>query len=129
MEKQLEENLKKSGLTLKSAGIKREDLVAKNREVAEKRVRGDFLLKKIAEVEEIKVEDADIENGYQRIAGQYKMTIPEVKQYFQRREEILPFVNELLNEKILRFLRAAANIIEVPAGTQEAVGASGEAES
>ncbi|GBE12149.1 MAG TPA: trigger factor [Desulfobacteraceae bacterium] len=129
MEKQLEANLKQSGLTLESAGIKREDLVARNREVAEKRVRGDFLLKKIAEVEEIKVEDADIENGYQRIAGQYKMTVPEVKQYFQRREEILPFVNELLNEKILRFMREAANIIEVPAGPQEAVVESGEAES
>lgn len=115
MIKQTEENLKRSGLTLESAGIKMEDLVARNREVAQKRVQGDFLLKKIAEVEEIKLADEDIERGYQRIAGEYNMTLDEVKGYFKRREEVLPFLNELLNEKILKFLRDEANITEVAA--------------
>ena len=119
MIKQVEGNLERSGLTLESAGIKREDLVAKNREIAEKRVRGDFLLKKVAEVEDIKIDDGDIEQGYQRIAKQYKMSLPEVKSYFQRREEIMPFVNELLNEKILRFLRTEAKLIEAHADTEE----------
>jgi len=119
MIKQVEGNLERSGLTLESAGIKREDLVAKNREIAEKRVRGDFLLKKVAEVEDIKINDDDIEQGYQRIAEQYKMSLPEVKSYFQRREEIMPFVNELLNEKILRFLRTEAKLIEAHADTEE----------
>jgi trigger factor len=112
MIKQTEGNLERSGLTLEAAGINREELAANNRETAEKRVRGDFLLKKIAEVEGIKIEDEDIERGYQRIAGQYNMTVAEVKQFFQRREEVLPFINELLNEKILRFLREATNFIE-----------------
>ena len=119
MIKQTEENLKRSGLTLESAGIKMEDLVNQNREVAEKRVRGDFLLKKVAEVEEIKLNDEDIERGYQRIAGEYNMTVPEVKGYFKRREEILPFLNELLNEKILQFLRDEAKLIEVAADVEE----------
>ena len=112
MIKQTESNLEKSGLTLESAGLNRDELSTRNREVAEKRVRGDFLLKKIAEIEEIKIEDEDIERGYQRIAGQYNMTVSEVKQFFQRREEVLPFVNELLNEKILGFLREEAKLIE-----------------
>ena len=119
MIKQTEENLKRSGLTLESAGIKMEDLVEQNREVAKKRVQGDFLLKKVAEVEEIKLADEDIERGYQRIAGEYNMTIDEVKGYFKRREEILPFMNELLNEKILKFLRDEANMIEVAAEAEE----------
>ncbi len=119
MIKQTEENLKRSGLTLESAGIKMEDLVARNREVAEKRVQGDFLLKKVAEVEEIKLADEDIERGYQRIAGEYNMTVAEVKGYFKRREEVLPFLNELLNEKILKFLRDEANITEVAAVAEE----------
>jgi trigger factor len=109
---QTEENLKRSGMTLESAGIKMEDLVEQNKPVAEKRVRGDFLLKKIAEVEEIKLADEDIERGYQRIADEYNMTVPEVKGYFKRREEVLPFLNELLNEKILQFLRDEARMIE-----------------
>ncbi len=112
MIKQTEGTLERSGLTLESAGIKRTDLMEKNRETAMKRVRGDFILKKIAEVEEIKLTDEDIERGYQRIAGEYNMSVAEVKQFFQRREEVLPFVNELLNEKILRFLRESAKLVE-----------------
>lgn len=117
MIKQTEGNLERSGLTLESAGINREELAGKNREVAEKRVRGDFILKKISEEEGIKIQDEDIERGYLRIATQYNMTVAEVKQFFQRREEVLPFVNELLNEKILNFLRDAAKVTEVPAET------------
>lgn len=116
-----EETLKQSGLTLESAGIKLEDLIEENREGAVKRVRGDLLLKKVAEVEEIKLTDEDIERGYQRIAVQYKMSLPEVKSYFKRREELIPFMNELLNEKILRFLRDEAKITEVAAEEKDEV--------
>jgi len=112
MIKQTESNLERSGLTLESAGINRNELVESNREIAVQRVQGDFILKKVAEVEEIKLEDEDIERGYQRIAIQYNMTVAEVKQFFQRREEVLPFINELLNEKILRFLRESANLVD-----------------
>ena len=115
MLKQTEENLKRSGLSFESAGINLEELVEKNRDVAAKRVKGDFLLKKIAEVEEIKIADEDIQRGYQRIADQYRMTLDEVKKYFQRREEILPFMNELHNEKVLNFLREHARFTEVAA--------------
>ena len=113
MLKQAEENLKRSGLSFESAGVKLDELVEKNREIAVRRVKGDFLLKKIAEVEEIKVADEDIQRGYQRIAEQYRMTVDEVKKYFQRREEVLPFINELHNEKVLNFLREQAKITEV----------------
>lgn len=115
MLKQTEENLKRSGLSLESAGINLDDLVEKNREVAVKRVKGDFLLKKVAEVEEIKIADEDIQRGYQRIADQYKMSLDEVKKYFKRREEILPFMNELHNEKVLNFLREQTTFTEVAA--------------
>ncbi|PIE60178.1 MAG: trigger factor [Desulfobulbus propionicus] len=113
MLKLTEENLKRSGLTLESAGIDLKELAEKNREVAEKRVKGDFILKNIAEKEDIKVQDEDLQRGYQRIADQYNMTVDEVKGYFKRREEVLPFMNELLNEKILDFLRGEATFIEV----------------
>ena len=115
MVKQTEEHLKRSNMTMESAGIKLEDLIKNNKPVAEKRVRGDFLLKKVAEVEEIKLADEDIERGYKRIASEYNMTVAEVKSYFKRREEVLPFINELLNEKILQFLRDNAKFIEAAA--------------
>ncbi len=119
MVKQTEENLRRAGLSLEAAGIKIEDLIKQNKLIAEKRVRGDFILKKIAEVEEIKVTDDDLENGYQRIADQYNMSLLEVKNYFLNREEVLPFINELLSEKVLDFLRDNANFIEEKGGKAE----------
>ena len=119
MVKQTEENLKRGGMTLESAGIKLEELIEQNKPIAEKRVRGDFLLKKVAEVEEIKLSDEDIEQGYQRIADEYNMSLDEVKSYFKRREEILPFINELLNEKLLTFLRENAKFTEVAADSKQ----------
>ncbi|NLZ16987.1 MAG: trigger factor [Desulfobulbaceae bacterium] len=131
MLKQTEENLKRSGLSFESAGIDLKELVDRNRSVAENRVKGDFLLKKIAEVEEIKLADEDIERGYQRVADQYRMTVEEVKGYFTRREELLPFMNELHNEKVLNFLREQAVIVDkapevAPEETEEKPAESGE---
>lgn len=113
MIKATEKSLEQSGLNLESAGINREELAERNRGTAEKRVRGDFILKKIAEVEGIKVTDEDIDRGFKRIGDQYNMPVAQVKQYFGgSRDDLLPFVNELLNEKILTFLRTEAKLIE-----------------
>lgn len=106
--KQTEQRLKASGLTLESAGVNREEMASHYREVAEKRVRGDFILKKIAEQEDITLAEEDIQNGFGRIAAQYNMTVDEVKGYFKSREDMLPFLNELLNEKILKMLKEEA---------------------
>jgi len=110
--KQTEETLKRGGMTLESAGINRAEAEERYRDTAVKRVRGDFILKKIAELEDIKVQDEDIENGFARIAKQYNMTVPEVKGYFKSRDDMLPFIGELLNEKILKFLRTEAKYVE-----------------
>jgi len=48
------------------------------------------------------------------------MTLDEVKKYFKRREEILPFMNELHNEKVLTFLREQAKYTEAAAPAEPA---------
>jgi trigger factor len=116
--KQLENHLQKQGLTLESAGMNQEKLVNDYKDAAVKRVRGDFILKKIAETEDIKLSDEDISKGFERIAVQYGMAVDEVKKYFRSRNELLPFMNELLSEKILEFLRENAVIKKV--GSQAA---------
>jgi trigger factor len=109
--KQTEETLRRGGMTLESAGINRSEAEENYRETAEKRVKGDFILKKISELESIKIEDEDMNNGFARIAKQYNMTVPEVQGYFKSRDDMLPFINELLNEKILKFLRDEAQYV------------------
>jgi trigger factor len=110
---QTEETLKRGGMTLESAGINRAEAGERYRDTAVKRVRGDFILKKIAELEDIKVLDEDLNEGFARIAKQYNMTVSEVKGYFKSRDDMLPFINELLNEKILKFLSEETNFIDV----------------
>jgi trigger factor len=107
-------------MTLESAGINRAEAEDNYRETAEKRVKGDFILKKISELESIKIEDEDINNGFGRIAKQYNMTVPEVKEYFKSRDDMLPFINELLNEKILKFLRNEAKYVPLSQKKEEA---------
>jgi trigger factor len=117
--KQTEETLRRGGLSLEAAGINRAEAEERYRDTAVKRVRGDFILKKIAEQEDIKVLDEDLNKGFARIAKQYNMTVPEVKGFFKNRDDMLPFINELLNEKILQFLRAEAQYVPM---TSAAVG-------
>ena len=117
--KQTEETLKRGGLTLESAGINLAEAEERYRDTAVKRVRGDFILKKIAEVEDIKVLEEDINNGFARMAKQYNMTVPEVQGYFKSRDDMLPFIGELLNEKILNFLSEESKIIEIEAEQEE----------
>lgn len=128
MIKQTEQQFEKSGMSLEAAGLSREKLAEQNAEMASKRVRGDFVLKKIAEAEEIKVEEEDMERGFKRIGDQYNMSVAKVKEFFQNRDDLLPFMNELLNEKILAFLREAVVFVDVVKPEEEA-GDSGAAES
>ncbi len=118
--KELESNLKSRGMTLESAGMNTDDLVKQYRESAERRIKGDFILKKIGEVEEVKLADEDINKGFGRVAEKYGMTIEEVKKYFRRREDLLPFMSELLSEKILKFLSEQCIIKPVSPQSEEA---------
>ncbi len=112
MIKQTEKQFEQMGMSLEAAGLSKEALAEQNVPVATKRVRGDFILKKIAEAENIKVEDEDIDRGFKRIGDQYKMSVAQVKEFFKNRDDLLPLMNELLNEKILTFLRENAVFVD-----------------
>ncbi len=112
MIKQTEQQFEQSGMSLEAAGLSREKLAEQNAGMAEKRVRGDFILKKIAEVEEIRVEEEDMERGLKRIGDMYNMSVAKVKEFFKNRDDLLPLMNELLNEKILAFLREHAVFVD-----------------
>lgn len=125
--KEMEQNLLQQGVSVEAAGLNRDKLAADYREPAAKRVKGDFIIKKIAEKENITLADNDIEAGFQRVADQYNMALAEVKKYFRNREDLLPFMNELLNEKVLDFLRESVQIKRVAeAETEEKEAASQE---
>jgi len=119
MIKQTEQQFEQSGMSLEAAGLTREKLAEQNAELAKKRVRGDFILKKIAEVEDIKLADEDMDRGFKRIGDMYNMPVAKVKEFFQNRDDLLPLMNELLNEKILAYLREQS-VMVAPAKKEEA---------
>jgi trigger factor len=120
MIKNTQQQLEKNGLSLEAAGINREDLAKNNRPMAVQRVTGDFILKKIAEVENIKVNDEDLDRTFKKIGDQYNMPVAKVKEFFQNRDDLLPLMNEVLNEKILAFLKQETTLVEPAAIAQEA---------
>jgi trigger factor len=119
MIKHTEEQLKKSGMNLESTGLTKEMLAQSNEPAAVQRVRGDFILKKIAEVEEIKLKDEDMDRGFKRIGDQYNMSVAQVKEFFGSRDDMLPLMNELLNEKVLKFLQNEVKFVEPEAAPVE----------
>ncbi len=120
MIKQTEEQLEKSGMNLEAAGLNREELAKNNEPIAIQRVTGDFILKKIAEVEEIKVKDEDLDRAFKRIGDQYSMPVDRVKEFFKSRDDLLPLMNEVLNEKILNFLKQEATLVQPETTAKEA---------
>lgn len=68
-------------------------------------------------MEEIKLADEDMDRGFKRIGDMYNMTVAKVKEYFQNREDLMPLMHELLNEKILGYLREQA-VLVAPAQTE-----------
>ena len=119
MIKNTEKSLEQQGMNLESAGVNRDELAEQSKETAEKRVRGDFILKKIADTEDIKVNDEDMDRAFKRIGDQYNMTVAKVKEFFQSRDDLLPFMNEILNEKILTFLRDNATYVDAVPGDKK----------
>ncbi len=112
MIKQTEEQLERSGMNLEAAGLSKEMLAQSNEPVAIQRVRGDFILKKIAQTEDLKLKDEDMDRGFKRIGDQYNMSVAQVKEFFSSRDDLLPLMNELLNEKVLQFLRDEVKFVE-----------------
>lgn len=119
MIKQTEEQLEKSGMNLEAAGLSREMLTENNKPLATQRVRGDFILKKIAELEDIKLKDEDMDRGFKRIGDQYNMSVAQVKEFFGSRDDLLPLMNELLNEKVLDFLRGEVKYVDAAPEPEE----------
>lgn len=80
---------------------------------AERNVKGQLALEKIAELENIEVDESDIENEYKRIADSYNMEIDKVKESIQ--PDML--TGDLKIQKALKFVKENAVITDVDAPT------------
>ncbi|HAR95141.1 MAG TPA: trigger factor [Deltaproteobacteria bacterium] len=79
---------------------------------AEKRIRAEMVLSKIAEAEGIAVDDADVDERLRRIAEDTKRAYDYVKDFYEKNDLIDGLQASILEEKSLEFVKNNATIRE-----------------
>lgn len=108
-------------------GVPKEMIEQKKNEIfgtaahsARERVRGAFILGKIADKEGIRVSQEDLVQRVTQLAEQNQMTFPKMVKELQDRNALSTVSEQILVAKALDFVVQHAQVEEVPAGTLEA---------
>ena len=84
---------------------------------AKERVKAAFLMRKIAEKENIKVAESEIVTRITHLAAMYQIPVEKFADDLKKRNGLIEIYDQLMNEKVVDFLQANAQIEEVPPGT------------
>jgi trigger factor len=84
---------------------------------AKERLKANFLLRKIAEKEDIKVSQEEILQRISTLAVMYKIPAEQFLKDLQKRNGIMQIFDQVMNEKVMDLLQKEAKIEEVPPGT------------
>jgi trigger factor len=87
---------------------------------AKERVKVSFLIRKIAEKENIKVSQDEVANRITSLAAMYQIPTEKFVKDLQKRNGVVEIYDQLANEKVVAFLQEHAAIEEVPAATPAA---------
>lgn len=94
------------------------DLVAAAGQGARERVKGSFILSRIAQAEKLTVTKEDVFKRVADMARQYQVTIDKALKDIQKNNVLPQIQEEILNGKTLDFLSASATVqtVDAPAG-------------
>jgi len=125
--KDLKENfsqrLKSQGLSLKMLGMDDAGFASSYRDLAQKQVRGELILAAVAKQENIQVEEQDLEEKFQMLATQSKVSTEQVANYFKNPQAREGLSGQVLHEKVVAHILSRAKVTEVepkPASAEEA---------
>jgi trigger factor len=105
--------LSAQNLTLEQAGMDDETFKEHNREAAERRVRATILLERIAQQESLEVSDEEVEQGLHRSAKDMNQSYEQVRDFYKNNNLMEPYKRQLMEEKVINFLRDHADVTEV----------------
>lgn len=114
------QRLKSQGMSLEMLGMDDEGFAAAYREMADKQVRGELILDAIANQEELKVEDAEIDVKIEELAKQSNAEVAQVKAYFANPQTKEGLVGQILQEKVVAFIVDKAEVTEIEPKQEEA---------
>lgn len=95
-------------------GLEPEKMMASMRPAAEKRVRSRLLLERLALQEGISVDDAELEEGLQRVASGTGRDLAQVRQLYEERQLMGVLRRQLQDEKTVKFVLDHAEIVPAP---------------
>ncbi|MBI4643015.1 MAG: trigger factor [Deltaproteobacteria bacterium] len=95
-------------------GLNQEKMLESVRPGAERRVRVNLLLERLAVQEDITVDDAELEDGLQRVAASTGRELAQVRQLYEERQLFGVLRRQLQDEKTLKFLVEHAEIVPAP---------------
>ena len=125
----IKQNLLLSGTRFESTGLSEEKMRQDLRGTAEEKIKEDFVLAKIADLEDIKIDDSDLRNGFQELAAQTGKDVATLERYHEQNNLLDSFRNQLLSEKILNHISQGANIIETKGLSKQSPSARKEAKT
>jgi trigger factor len=115
----VKQSILRSGSRFESAGISEEKMRDELRPAAENTIKEDLVLGKIAEMENITVDERDTRDGFQRLSGQTGKDPAAIERFYETNNLMGSFRVQLLKEKTLNHLFQGAKIIEVKQISEE----------
>jgi len=106
--------LARQGMKLEDASLDRQQLHDSFLPTAEKEVRGSLLLEKIAEMEKISVNEAELGGRLVKMSVQLNQRVEAVKSYYQKEGLLEDLRAQILEEKTLDFLLSQSKISARP---------------
>ncbi len=101
------------GTQFESTGLSEKKMREDLRNGAEQNVKEDLVLSKIADMENITIEEHEIMSGFRKLADQTGRDPALLQKYYEENNLIDGFRNQLLVEKILNHCLEGAKIVEV----------------
>jgi len=106
----------KRGISRESIEQQKDQIYSVASQGAKERVKVMFLLRKIAEKEDIKVGNDEVARRVQYLASMYQIPPDKFVKDLQKRNGLIEIYDQVMNEKVIDLLQQNAKIEEVPAG-------------
>jgi trigger factor len=112
----VQENAKR-GVSRKIIEEQKDQIYSAATQGAKERLKVQFLLRKIAEKEDIKVAQDEIAQRITHLAGLYQIPADKLLKDLQARNGLIEIYDQIMNEKVVDFLQQNAQVETVPPGT------------
>jgi trigger factor len=110
---------------MEKVGLTREKLNAKYRDTALRQVKRHLILGKVIAQEGLKLEDADLQQGFQEMADNFKQPVDNIKRYYEQSPDKLDiFKHALLEKQAIKLILDTSRIEEVDAELERPAAAS-----